>query len=129
MSEMYKNRYKIDEEKFTELTRMSEGEMGKAMESYYVNWQTSVDNKKKDGEIERLVEKKNQLTKEIQKDPEIVELKAKLEQKVFEKTSEEKARIDEELKNARSEYNADIKQFRAFFYTCADLKTKRFLGK
>lgn len=127
MSGLLKNRYKIPEENFTAITRMDEKELAANMERNYVAWMTNMELKKKDPEINMTKEKKQNLAKEIAKDPEIVELKEKLKQKTFEKTSEEKARLDEELKNLSSEYNNDIKSFRSLFYTCADIKTKRVI--
>lgn len=129
MSGMYKNRYKIPEEQFSELIKLGEKDLGTKMEQYYVNWITEVENKKKDGEIERLSEKRTNLKKEVENNEKVIELKQQLEKLKFELTSEELARIDEELKNARSSYNESIKEFRSYFYTCADLKTKRLLGE
>ena len=122
---LLRNRYKIPEDKFTEITRMSEADIGRLMESSYVNMMTEMDLKKKDPDIKMIKDKKKNLTKEIEKDPKVIELKAQLKAKIFEVTSEEKARLDEELKNASSEYNRSIKDFRAMFHTCADIKTKR----
>lgn len=126
---IYKNRYKIREEDFTEITRMSEAELAKAMENYYVNWQTVLDQKKKDPRIASLVEQKKNLRSTVEKDPEVLKLVEELKQKRFEKTSEEMARIDSELANERQPINEDIKSFRSKFYTCADIKTKRFQGQ
>jgi hypothetical protein len=122
---LLRNRYKIPEDKFTEITRMSEDEISRLADQSYINWLTEVDLKKKDPDIKMIKDKKKNLSKEIEKNPEVIELKAQLKQKVFELTSEEKARLDEELKNASSEYNRSIKDFRSMFYTCNDIKTKR----
>jgi hypothetical protein len=127
MSGLLKNRYKLPEEDFTAITRMSTAELGEQMEKAYVHWMTVVEEKKNDPEINMIKEKKKNLAAEVSKDPEIVELKEKLKQKTFEKTSEEKARLDEELKNKSAPMNEDIKTFRARFYTIADIKTKRVI--
>jgi hypothetical protein len=127
MSGLLKNRYKLPEEDFTAITRMSTAELGEQMEKAYVHWMTVVEEKKNDPEINMIKEKKKNLAAEVSKDPEIVELKEKLKQKTFEKTSEEKARLDEELKNKSAAMNEDIKTFRARFYTIADIKTKRVI--
>lgn len=130
MSEgIFKNRYKIPEEEFTTITRMSEQELGSEMEKAYVHWQTTVELKKKDAKINMLVEQKKGLREMVEKDPEVVDLVEKLKQKRFEKTSEEMARIDSELSNERQPINEDLKNFRNKFYTMADIKTKRFQGK
>lgn len=121
---MLRNRYKIPEDKFTEITRMSEEEIGKLMEQYYVNMRHEMSLKKKDPDIKMIKDKKKNLSKEIEKDPKVIELKAELKAKIFELTSEEKARLDEELKNASSEYNRSIRDFKNLFHTCADIKTK-----
>lgn len=126
MSGIFKNRYKIKEETFTEITRMSEVELATAMENYYLNWQTVVDQKKKDPRIKLLVDQRKDIMETINKDSEVVELTEKLKQLKFEKTTEELARIDSELSNERQPVNEDIKTFRSLFYTCADIKTKRF---
>jgi hypothetical protein len=127
MSGLYKNRYKIPEDKFKEIMNLAPAEMAQAMDNYYINWVTNEELKKKDGEIASIKKRKQDLSKEVEKDGEIVELRAKLKTKLFEKTSEEKARLDEELKNATKEYNDDIKSFRNLFKTCADIKTKRVI--
>jgi hypothetical protein len=127
MSGLLKNRYKIPEDEFTAITRMSTAELGEQMEKAYVHWMTVVEEKKNDPELKMIREKKKNLAAEVSKDPEIVELKEKLKQKTHEKTSEEKARLDEDLKNKSSAVNEDIKTFRAKFYTLADIKTKRVI--
>lgn len=127
MAALYKNRYKIPEETFTNITRMDEKELAVNMERNYTSWITNVELKKKDPEINMVREKKQNLAKEIAKDPKIVEIKEQLKQLVFEKTSEEKAKLDEELKNLSADYNADINSFKNLFFTCADLKTKRVI--
>ena len=127
MAALYKNRYKILEETFTNITRMDEKELAVNMDRNYTSWITNVELKKKDPEINMVREKKQNLAKEIAKDPKIVELKEQLKQLVFEKTSEEKAKLDEELKNLSADYNADINSFKNLFFTCADLKTKRVI--
>ena len=127
MASLLRNRYKIPEDKFTEITRMSEQEISTLADQSYVAWMTETELKKKDPDIKMIKEKKKNLTKDIEKDPGVIELKAQLKAKIFELTSEEKARLDEELRNASAEYNRSIKDFRAMFYTCADIKTKRVI--
>lgn len=128
-SGIFKNRYKIPEEEFTMITRMSEAEMGSEMEKSYIHWQTEVEQKKKDPQINLLVEQKKGLRETVEKDPEVVKAVENLKNLRFSKTSEEMARIDSELANARQPVNESIKLFRSKFYTLADIKTKRFQGK
>ncbi len=128
-SGIFKNRYKIPDEEFTGITRMTEAEIGDTMEKSYIHWQTTVELKKNDPDINSLMEQRKGLKQAVEKDSEVVELVEKLKQKRFEKTSAELARIDSELSNFRQPINGDIKNYRAKFYTCADIKTKRFQNK
>lgn len=124
---LFKNRYKIPEDKFNEIAKMGDKELGELMERYYVNWITNTELKKSDPTINSIKIKKKNLSDEIESSKEIVELKEKLKKLRLELTTEEKARLDEELKNESKEVNADIQSFKALFQTCADLKTKRVI--
>lgn len=124
---LLRNRYKIPEDKFTEITRMSEQEIAALADQSYIAWMTETELKKKDPDIKMIKDKKKNLSKDIEKNAEVIELRAQLKAKLFELTSEEKARLDEELRNASAEYNRSIKDFRAMFYTCNDIKTKRVI--
>lgn len=126
---IYKNRYKIKDEEFTAISAMGDVELAQCMERYYVNFQTELENKKSDPKIKMLVEQRKNLKEVVEKDPLVVEAFQKLKELRHQLTSEELARIDSELLNERQPVNESIKDFRSKFYTCADIKTKRYLGK
>ena len=126
---IYKNRYKIKEEEFTAISKMGEAELAQAMERFYINWQAELESKKSDPKIKMLSEQRKNLKEIVEKDPLVVEAVQKLKELRFNLTSEELARIDSELSNERQPVNESIKDFRSKFYTCADIKTKRFQGR
>ena len=116
----FNNPHKVPNEKANEIWGLPNEKLIQEVDLQYRNWQTVVDQKKSDPQIDNLKNQKTNIVNEIVNHPKYVEAEESFKKIKEELITEELERVKEELKNASDPYREDIEHFRGMFRVCMD---------